>query len=214
MILEALSPTWPPWRLCRYRCPSGRPGARLGALQHLRQGPAHVVKAGQVVKVKVLEVDLARQRIALTMRMGDEPKKHDGGNSASAARRCHGSKARHNAPAPSGNAMAAAFAKLRSKRPAAPPPGCLYGFPRACRCACRRACRFSAFFGSFRRSPSWRATAGLPAPAMYNSAFAFNRLNEHGSGTTQQYLQQARRSGAARRRATEVSLTTITNVSV
>jgi len=33
--------------------------------------PHSVVKAGDVVKVKVLEVDLARQRIALTMRMGD-----------------------------------------------------------------------------------------------------------------------------------------------
>jgi len=35
--------------------------------------PHSVVKAGQVVKVKVLEVDLARKRIALTMRMSDEP---------------------------------------------------------------------------------------------------------------------------------------------
>ncbi|HJV28615.1 MAG TPA: Tex family protein [Aromatoleum sp.] len=35
--------------------------------------PHSVVKAGQVVKVKVLEVDLPRQRIALTMRMSDEP---------------------------------------------------------------------------------------------------------------------------------------------
>jgi uncharacterized protein len=33
--------------------------------------PHSVVKAGQVVKVKVLEVDLPRKRIALTMRMGD-----------------------------------------------------------------------------------------------------------------------------------------------
>ena len=32
-----------------------------------------VVKAGQVVKVKVIEVDLPRKRIALTMRMGDQP---------------------------------------------------------------------------------------------------------------------------------------------
>ena len=33
--------------------------------------PRDVVKAGQVVKVKVLEVDLKRQRIALTMRLND-----------------------------------------------------------------------------------------------------------------------------------------------
>ncbi len=35
--------------------------------------PTSVVKAGEVVKVKVLEVDLPRKRIALTMRMGDTP---------------------------------------------------------------------------------------------------------------------------------------------
>ena len=34
--------------------------------------PHSVVKAGQVVKVKVLEVDIPRHRIALTMRLGDE----------------------------------------------------------------------------------------------------------------------------------------------
>ena len=73
--------------------------------------PHTIVKAGQVVKVKVLEVDLARQRIALSMRMGDEPKKHDGGSQrgAPATRQ----QARHNAPPPPGNAMASAFAKLK-----------------------------------------------------------------------------------------------------
>lgn len=35
--------------------------------------PREVVKAGDTVKVKVLEVDMPRNRIALTMRMGDEP---------------------------------------------------------------------------------------------------------------------------------------------
>jgi uncharacterized protein len=34
--------------------------------------PHTVVKAGDVVKVKVLEVDIARKRVALTMRLGDE----------------------------------------------------------------------------------------------------------------------------------------------
>jgi len=73
--------------------------------------PHTIVKAGQVVKVKVLEVDLARQRIALTMRMGDEPKKHDGGSQRGAP--LSKQQARHNAPPPAGNAMANAFAKLR-----------------------------------------------------------------------------------------------------
>ncbi|MFP5441847.1 MAG: Tex family protein [Gammaproteobacteria bacterium] len=35
--------------------------------------PHEVVKAGDIVKVKVMEVDLARKRIALTMRMDDQP---------------------------------------------------------------------------------------------------------------------------------------------
>jgi uncharacterized protein len=33
--------------------------------------PREVVKAGDIVKVKVLEVDLARRRVALTMRLAD-----------------------------------------------------------------------------------------------------------------------------------------------
>ncbi|HAY09832.1 MAG TPA: RNA-binding transcriptional accessory protein, partial [Thauera sp.] len=43
--------------------------------------PHSVVKAGQVVKVKVLEVDIPRHRIALTMRLGDEatPKHNEPG---------------------------------------------------------------------------------------------------------------------------------------
>ncbi|WP_449192651.1 S1 RNA-binding domain-containing protein, partial [Thauera sp.] len=43
--------------------------------------PHSVVKAGQVVKVKVLEVDIPRHRIALTMRLGDEatPKRNEPG---------------------------------------------------------------------------------------------------------------------------------------
>ena len=35
--------------------------------------PREVVKAGDVVKVKVMEVDIARKRIALSMRLSDEP---------------------------------------------------------------------------------------------------------------------------------------------
>ena len=76
--------------------------------------PHTVVKAGQVVKVKVLEVDLQRQRIALTMRMGDEPtqgKRHD----STPANRSNQSRPQQRSigAAPAGNAMASAFAKLR-----------------------------------------------------------------------------------------------------
>jgi uncharacterized protein len=37
--------------------------------------PHEVVRSGQVVRVKVLEVDVDRQRIGLTLRLGDEPKR-------------------------------------------------------------------------------------------------------------------------------------------
>ncbi|MFX8141440.1 S1 RNA-binding domain-containing protein, partial [Acinetobacter baumannii] len=35
--------------------------------------PHEVVKPGQIVKVKVMEVDVKRNRIGLTMRLSDEP---------------------------------------------------------------------------------------------------------------------------------------------
>ncbi|WP_263771824.1 Tex family protein [Propionivibrio soli] len=73
--------------------------------------PREVVKAGDVVKVKVLEVDLPRQRIALTMRLTDEPApsgvKKGGVPMSNKAKQ---QQARQ--PEPAG-AMAAAFAKLR-----------------------------------------------------------------------------------------------------
>jgi uncharacterized protein len=40
------------------------------------KNPHDVVKAGDVVKVKVLEVDLKRRRVALTMRLTDKSKEH------------------------------------------------------------------------------------------------------------------------------------------
>ncbi len=41
--------------------------------------PREVVKPGDVVRVKVLDVDLPRQRISLTLRLDDEPQKPRGG---------------------------------------------------------------------------------------------------------------------------------------
>jgi uncharacterized protein len=37
--------------------------------------PRELVKAGDVVKVKVMEVDLERRRVGLSMRLSDEPGK-------------------------------------------------------------------------------------------------------------------------------------------
>ncbi|UVE52735.1 Tex family protein [Burkholderia sp. EMB26] len=78
--------------------------------------PHEVVKAGQVVKVKVLDVDVKRQRIALTMRLDDDatapgmPSRggQDRGNAGRGAARPQRSRE----PEPAG-AMAAAFAKLK-----------------------------------------------------------------------------------------------------
>lgn len=77
--------------------------------------PHSVVKAGQVVKVKVLEVDEKRKRIALTMRLSDNapvagarPEQRADRNDAKRL-----SQQRQAAPAPASSAMAAAFAKLK-----------------------------------------------------------------------------------------------------
>jgi uncharacterized protein len=79
--------------------------------------PHTVVKAGQVVKVKVLEVDVKRKRIALTMRLTDSAPQ-PGARPEQRADRNDGKRlAQHQKqerPAPAGaGAMAAAFAKLR-----------------------------------------------------------------------------------------------------
>ncbi|OQA32789.1 MAG: 30S ribosomal protein S1 [Betaproteobacteria bacterium ADurb.Bin341] len=77
--------------------------------------PREVVKAGDIVKVKVLEVDLQRSRIALTMRLSDEPTQARHQDNAPGHRA--GSAQRSQPPRPSApppdSAMAAAFAKLR-----------------------------------------------------------------------------------------------------
>ena len=79
--------------------------------------PHTVVKAGQVVKVKVLEVDEKRKRIALTMRLTDSAPQAGSKPEQRGDRNDRRSMAQHqsqsrNAPEPAGS-MAAAFAKLR-----------------------------------------------------------------------------------------------------
>ena len=84
-----------------------------------------VVKTGDIVKVKVLEVDLARGRIALTMKLDSRPA--SGAALAGAGRAANGFRppareqrtggaGRPAAPPAAGGAMAEAFAKLQGKR--------------------------------------------------------------------------------------------------
>ncbi|MFD2167389.1 Tex family protein [Thalassotalea euphylliae] len=84
--------------------------------------PREVVKAGDVVKVKVLECDVQRKRINLTMRLDDTAKPQKGGQKQSNKPQAKSSKPQHAskpkkdrspANAAMGNAFADAFAKLK-----------------------------------------------------------------------------------------------------
>ena len=75
--------------------------------------PHEVVKTGDIVKVQVVEVDVARKRIALTMKLGAAPQRRDAadGNRYQAAGNGQRTRAMQ---APTGaTAMASAFARLK-----------------------------------------------------------------------------------------------------
>ena len=86
--------------------------------------PHTVVKAGDVVKVKVMEVDVERKRISLSMRLDEKasektaaprqaaPKSNKGGQ-GKPAQKGHNKQAKAPANAAMGNAFADAFAKLK-----------------------------------------------------------------------------------------------------
>jgi uncharacterized protein len=86
-----------------------------------------VVKTGDIVKVQVVEVDVARKRIGLTMKLGEAPGRKDGPHSARSDNRFEGAgrdqrqRGGHSgqgsgftSPPAAGSAMASAFAKLQS----------------------------------------------------------------------------------------------------
>ncbi|MDX1302682.1 Tex family protein [Photobacterium sp.] len=90
--------------------------------------PREVVKAGDIVKVKVMEVDLARKRIAMSMRMSDEPGQEKPAHKPQAQRQennrskpnngnhsGNNSNRSNNANNASGNAMGGAFAAAFAK---------------------------------------------------------------------------------------------------
>ena len=75
-----------------------------------------VVKTGDIVKVKVMEVDVARKRIALSMKLGDAPTRRDAPREnryEGAARGQRSPQGQRQPAAPASTAMAGAFAKLR-----------------------------------------------------------------------------------------------------
>ena len=73
-----------------------------------------IVKTGDIVKVKVMEVDFARKRIALSMKLGDAPARRDGPRD----NRFEGAARNERGPRnqPGQTAMAGAFAKLQGLR--------------------------------------------------------------------------------------------------
>ncbi|AUV87507.1 Tex family protein [Vibrio campbellii] len=82
--------------------------------------PREVVKAGDIVKVKVMEVDVQRKRIGLSMRLNDEPGQDNRSQRSSAApRRNDQPQRRHprrddsSSNSAMGGAFAAAFAKAK-----------------------------------------------------------------------------------------------------
>jgi uncharacterized protein len=74
-----------------------------------------IVKTGDIVKVKVLEVDAARKRISLTMKLDAAPARRDGprDNRFEPSRQRDGRSS--GAAAPAASAMASAFARLQGQ---------------------------------------------------------------------------------------------------
>ena len=75
------------------------------------EDPHQVVKTGDVVKVKVLEVDVARRRIALTMRLDESAVKNDGKSDRTLSAKSRSDNARQDRSNPrANNVMGNAFA--------------------------------------------------------------------------------------------------------
>ncbi|ENP8455433.1 RNA-binding transcriptional accessory protein [Photobacterium damselae] len=86
--------------------------------------PREVVKAGDIVKVKVMEVDLQRKRIGMSMRLNDEPgaekptrqsRPQADRRQENRPRRNHSDRNQNNTDSAFGGAFAAAFANAKKK---------------------------------------------------------------------------------------------------
>ena len=76
--------------------------------------PREVVKAGDIVKVKVMEVDVKRQRIGLSMRLNDEPGQTNR-TSRSGGQQTHQRSSQKNTQQAQSSAMGGAFAQAFAK---------------------------------------------------------------------------------------------------
>ena len=87
------------------------------------EDPRSVVKAGDIVRVKVMSVDLSRSRIGLTMRLSDQPEEAQGderpagkARRAGGESRSRGKAARGQAPEQGGQMGALGAALLKAKK--------------------------------------------------------------------------------------------------
>ncbi|MCK5813074.1 MAG: RNA-binding transcriptional accessory protein [Cocleimonas sp.] len=79
--------------------------------------PHEVVKTGDIIKVKVMEIDQARKRIALTMRLTDKvDQKEKAPPKTTRPKKQQRSTQRSQHKTPANNAFAAAFAKAQGKK--------------------------------------------------------------------------------------------------
>jgi uncharacterized protein len=79
--------------------------------------PYDVVKAGDIVKVKVMDIDPVRKRIALTMRLNDSVEQKEKAPQRKPVQRTPQKRsARSQNSAPTNNAFAAAFARAQGKQ--------------------------------------------------------------------------------------------------
>jgi len=77
----------------------------VSALSHtFVKDPRDAVKAGDIVKVKVMEVDLPRQRIGLSMRLDDEPGQQARGGRPAGGNDARGGQRDNRGPRPGGGA--------------------------------------------------------------------------------------------------------------
>lgn len=93
---------------------------------HFVKDPHDLVKAGDIVKVRVLDVDLDRKRIALSMRSDDESNtaagpapNHRGKHQTRKPENARGGKRKERSPQqtkPAGGALAQAFAKAKGRK--------------------------------------------------------------------------------------------------
>jgi uncharacterized protein len=76
----------------------------VSALSHnFVKDPRDAVKAGDIVKVKVMEVDIPRQRIGLSMRLDDEPGQARGGRQSASISESRNGPRENRGPRPGGN---------------------------------------------------------------------------------------------------------------